>query len=429
MAEKNEGAVIVVGAGQAGYQCCEALREAGFAGPVTLIGAESHPPYQRPPLSKDYLLGKSGRESLLYRPPSWYEEKNIGLRLGEKVAAIDPARKLARLASGEELAYWRLVLATGARVRRLDVEGAELKGVCYLRTLDHVDEIARRMKTAREVVIVGAGFIGLEFAAVARLLGKNVTVLEAASRVMERVARPELSQYLQELHEGHGVKIICNAAARAIGGRGSKGSKAGRDGRGEQGGGEGDRVGSVMLADGREIRADLVLVGIGVAPNMELALEAGLECGNGVLVDANARTSDENIFAAGDCALYAHPFIGEPVRLESVQNAGDQARAAAGAIAGKPRPYEAIPWFWSDQYDVKLQMAGLAISCDSHVIRGEPETGRFSIWHFKSEKLRAVEAVNMPLDYMAGRRLLEAGISPSIGQARDSSFRLKRLLT
>ena len=401
--------VVIIGAGQAGYQCAESLRMEGYEGTITLIGEEPHLPYQRPPLSKDYLLGKTDAERILYRPAGFYPQNQIDVLRSVRVQSIDPENKTVQPAKGEALAYEALILATGARVRRLDLRGATLEGVCYLRTLDDVDEIGDRLAMAQNVVVIGAGFIGLEFASVARKLGKKVSVLEAMERVMARVVEPELSRFFTDLHQDHGVDIITGAQLDEIIGQGG-------------------RVSAVKTTKDHMLEADLVVVGIGVLPNQELAQLAGLSCGNGIIVNEFGQTSVPTIYACGDCASYEHPFVGQAVRLESVQNAGDQARAVAAKIAGKDKPYKAVPWFWSDQYEVKLQMAGLTIGCDSHVVRGDLSPGHFSLWHYKGEDLRAVEAVSAPRDYVVGRMLLEKGLSPSKEQAADPQFDLKAFL-
>ncbi len=400
--------VVIIGAGQAGYQCAESLRVEGYEGKITLIGEEPHIPYQRPPLSKDYLLGKTDAERIQYRPLAFYEQSPVELRLETRVLAIDPAGKTVRL-ENETLPYEALILATGARVRKLEIVGAELDGVCYLRTLQDVDDIGARLESAARVIVIGAGFIGLEFAAVACKLGKQVRVLEAMDRVMARVVEPELSQFFSQLHQGHGVEIICNAQADELVGKGG-------------------HVAGVKTREGHVLEADLVVAGIGVLPNMELAKDAGLACGNGIIVNSFGQTSKQDIYACGDNASYEHPFAGQAVRLESVQNAGDQARAVAAKITGKEKPYTGVPWFWSDQYDVKLQMAGLTLGCDSHVVRGDLASGSFSLFHYQKERLRAVEAINQPRDYIIGRKLLEKEVSPGKDQALDPEFNLKSLL-
>jgi 3-phenylpropionate/trans-cinnamate dioxygenase ferredoxin reductase subunit len=401
--------VVIIGAGQAGYQCAESLRLEGYEGSITLVGDECWLPYQRPPLSKDYLLGKTDAERIQYRPLAFYEQSNIKLQLETGILSIDLQAKRLLLSNGEDLSYETLVLATGARVRKLTIGGADLDGVCYLRTLGDVDDIGARLEKARQVIVIGAGFIGLEFAAVARKLGKVVQVLEAMDRVMARVVQPELSDFFMQLHNKHGVEIICSSQANELVGKSAS-------------------VSGVRTRDGRLLAADLVVAGIGVVPNVELAQQAGLSCDNGIVVNEFGQTSNGDIYACGDCTSYKHPFAGQAVRLESVQNAGDQARAVAAKIAGKDKPYTAIPWFWSDQYDVKLQMAGLTLGCDRHVVRGDLDGGSFSLLHFKGDHLRAVEAVNQPRDYIVGRMLLEKNISPTKEQAADSRFDLKSLL-
>ncbi|MCP4934276.1 MAG: FAD-dependent oxidoreductase [bacterium] len=402
--------VVIVGAGQAGYQCAESLRLEGYGGAITLVGDEPLLPYQRPPLSKDYLLGKTDAERIQYRPKAFYEQSPVTLLLDTSAVAINADANSLALSNGQTLVYDALILATGARVRKLSIKGSELDGVCYLRTLKDVDDIGERLKSARHVMVIGAGFIGLEFAAVASMLGKSVQVLETMDRVMARVVEPELSNFFTQLHESHGVEIICNAQADELIGVGG-------------------HVSGVKTADGRLLQADLVVIGIGVVPNLELAEVAGLLCGNGIIVNEFGQTSIANIYACGDCASYQHPFVAQAIRLESVQNAGDQARAVAAKVAGKDKPYGAVPWFWSDQYDVKLQMAGLTLGCDAFIVRGDISSGSFSLMHFKQGRLRAVEAINQPRDYIVGRKLLEKDLSPTMGQAVDSSFNLKSLLT
>jgi 3-phenylpropionate/trans-cinnamate dioxygenase ferredoxin reductase subunit len=402
--------VVIVGAGQAGVQCADSLRQDGYEGAITILSDEPHLPYQRPPLSKAYLLGETDRARILLRPAAFYEQKSITLRSSVRAASIDRGEKRLRLQTGEDLSYDHLVLATGARPRPLPFEGANLDGVCDLRTLDDVDDIAQRLEKTEHVAVIGGGFIGLEFAAVARKLGKQVVVIEAQDRVMARVVPPELSLYFQQLHASNGVEIVTGAQVSAL---------HGSDGIVQQ----------VDIGGGRRIEAGLVVAGIGVIANVELAEDAGVECDNGIVVDEFARTNDPSIYAVGDCACYAHPFVEQRVRLESVQNAGDQARAAASAICGlNDKPYTGIPWFWSDQYEAKLQMAGLSIGCDDHVIRGSLEEGRFSVLHFKGDEFRSIAAVGRAIDYVQGRKLLEQGVSPNKTQAADPDFSLKTLL-
>lgn len=401
--------VVIVGAGQAGYQCADSLRQEGFDGSITLIGEEPTPPYQRPPLSKAYLLGESDAARVQFRTADYYEQMKIDLRVDTRVVAIDREAHTAALQSGETVSYDALVIATGARVRKLAVPGADLDGVCYLKTIEDVDHIDALLKDTDEVAVVGAGFIGLEFAAVASRLGKTVTVLEAMDRVLARVAPPVLSDYFFQLHASRGIDIVCGASVSEFVG-------------------ENGRVRAVRCADGRVFSCGVVVVGIGVVANTELAEAIGLACDNGICVDAAGRTSDPDIYAAGDVASYAHPFADKRIRLESVQNAIDQAKAVAATIAGVEKPYTTVPWFWSDQYEFKLQMVGLSEGCDSHILRGDPKEGRFSIFHYRGGRLRAIDTVNRPADHMMGRRLLAAGISPTPDQAADESFPLKSLM-
>lgn len=403
------GGVVIVGAGQAGYQTAESLRQEGYAAPITLIGAEPHAPYQRPPLSKAYLLGETDRHRLKFRAEHYYADHAIDLRVSTEATAIDRERRRVVLADGTNLPYAHLVLATGARPRSLPVPGAELEGVFALKTLDDTDRIDRRLGSAESVVVVGAGFIGLELAAVARKLGKVVTVLEAAPRVMGRVVTPELSDFFARVHRDQGVEIVTGAQVEAFLG-------------------EAGAVCAVACADGARHEADLVVVGIGVTPEVALAEGCGLPCDDGILVNAQGRTADPRVFAAGDCTRYDHPFAGKPIRLESVQNAADQGRCVAAAIAGRARLYDTVPWFWSDQYDLKLQMVGLQEGCDETVLRGDMADRKFSLFHFRAGALRAVDSVNRPADHIQGRKLLAAGISPTAEQAADAGFKLKDLL-
>jgi 3-phenylpropionate/trans-cinnamate dioxygenase ferredoxin reductase subunit len=402
--------VVIVGAGQAGYQTAESLRHEGYHGSVILIGDEPHIPYQRPPLSKDYLLGETDAERIRFRNRAYYDEHSIDLRLRTKVSAIDRGRREVELADGSTITYEHLVLATGARVRTLDVPGADLDGVFLLRTLDDVDRIDSALEAAEKVVVIGAGFIGLEFAAVARKLGRSVTVLEAAPRVMGRIVSPRLSGFFEQLHRGHGVELVCQAAVSSMTGRGGQ-------------------IQSVECADDSSCEADLVVIGVGIIPNTELAEACGLPCSDGIVVDAYCRTADPNVYAAGDCAVYDHPFAGHPIRLESVQNAADQGRTVAASITGREKAYDTVPWFWSDQYDVKLQMVGLQTGCDETVARGDTTQAKFSLFHFRDGVLRAVDSVNRPADHVQSRKLLAARSSPTPAQAADPDFKLKELLT
>jgi 3-phenylpropionate/trans-cinnamate dioxygenase ferredoxin reductase component len=395
--------VVIVGGGQAGFQVAASLRAGGHAEPIRIVSAEDHPPYQRPPLSKAFLLGKMERERLLFRQPAFYAAQAIELVLGDAAAAVDREAQAVTTAAGRRLPYDALVLATGTRVRPLPVPGSELDGVVYLRTLEESEALARRVAEAGRVVVVGGGFIGLEVAAAARTLGKPVTVLEAAERLMGRVVAPVISGFYAGLHRDRGVELVLNARIDRI--------------EGERG-----RAEAVVMADGARHAADLVVVGIGVLPNVELALAAGLACENGVVVDAHGRTGDPAIFAAGECTSHPNRFAGGMARLESVQNAVDQAKAVAAAILGRDEPYDEVPWFWSDQYEIKLQMVGISLGHDEQVVRGDPAGGRFSVFYFRDRRLIAIDSVNRPSDHMAGRKLLAAGTGLTPAQAADERF-------
>ncbi len=403
--------IVVAGAGQAGFQLAASLREGGFRDPITLIGDETALPYQRPPLSKAYLAGKTDQEGLFLRQPGFFAEHAITHRPGIRATGIDRSERRLHLSDGESLGYDHLVLATGARNRTLPVPGAELDGVRQLRGLADADALKAAIASARDIVVVGAGFIGLEFAAVAAARGLSVTVIEAADRPMARAVSPEIGQFFQGAHEAMGVRFAFGAGVAAI---------LGRDGR----------VASVALADGRELEADLVLVGIGVLPNRELAADADLPAEDGVRVDAFLATPDPAISAIGDCARFPSPFAhgltpDGTVRIESVQNAIDQGRCLAARLVGRPAPYGALPWFWSDQGPHKLQIAGLAGPGDASVVRGSGPA--FSVFRFRDSVLSAVESVDRAADHMIARRLLAARTALTPDQAADPAFDLKAL--
>jgi 3-phenylpropionate/trans-cinnamate dioxygenase ferredoxin reductase component len=411
--------VVIAGAGQAGYQAAASLRTEGYDGPVFLIGDEPGLPYQRPPLSKGFVLGKQDRDRILLRPESFYREHRIELLASERIAAIDRTARKVHLKSGGDLVYDRLVLALGARNRLLPIPGASLEGVCYLRTLPEAIEIKHRLEQARQVVIIGGGFIGLEIAASARTLGKPVTLIEALPRLMARVVAPVVSEFFRAAHTARGVEILLNAPVQEIEGEAyTKGNVKG-----------------VVLADGRRLPADLVVIGVGVVPNSELAAEAGLPIANGIATNEFLLTPDERVFAIGDCAEHPSIFVSplgvnslpasSQVRLESVQNAVDQAVCVARAIAGRAAPYSATPWFWSDQFDIRLQMAGLPAGYDHTVVRGSPESGRFSVFYFRRAKLCAVDSVNRPADHLAARKLIGSGTALTPAQAADEDLSLK----
>jgi 3-phenylpropionate/trans-cinnamate dioxygenase ferredoxin reductase subunit len=399
---------VIVGTGQAGFQTAASLRSEGYGEPITLIGEEPHIPYNRPPLSKGFVLGKQDAESIELRPVTFYKNHQINLLCGERVVGISRAEKQIEIASGGNLSYDSLVLAVGASNRKLPVAGADLDGVLYLRSLAEAIFIKKRIEEAQQIVVVGGGFIGLELASVACDLGKSVTVVEALPRVMARVVAPVISEFFRELHTSRGVKILCGATVTEI--RGAD-----------------DRVNEVVISDGSACPADLVLVGIGVVPNTELARDAGLAISNGVAVDEYLQTADTDIYAIGDCAEYPNAFAGARVRLESVQNAADQAQCTALTIVGRRTKYNSLPWFWSDQYEIKLQMAGISSGHDRMVTRGNAEARKLSVFYFKNGNLIAVDSINRPVDHMIGRKLIATGASLSPEEAGDESVDLKRV--
>jgi 3-phenylpropionate/trans-cinnamate dioxygenase ferredoxin reductase component len=404
----TQGAVAIVGSGHAGFQVAASLRQLGFGEPIYLINDEGHLPYQRPPLSKAYLKGTGGPDTLMFRPQKFYADQNIEL-ISDRAVTIDRASRKLKLASGAAFDYGHLVLATGARNRLLDIPNANLPDVRYLRILDDSEDLRKRIASSNHVVVIGAGFIGLEFAATARIKGLEVDVLELASRVMARAVTPEISEFFQARHAAAGVRIHLGVQATAI--------EA-----------SGDKVTGVSLSDGRHIPADLVVVGVGVLPNVELAAEAGLAVASGIIVNEHLLTADPNISAIGDCALFESPRFGGSLRLESVQNATDHARCVAARLTGDDKVYDGQPWFWSDQADDKLQIAGLTTGYDRVVLRGEPAQKAFSAFCYKAGKLVGIESVNRAGDHMFGRRLLPLDRSIGPEHAADPGFDLKRAL-
>ena len=399
------GAVLIAGAGHAGFQLAVSLRQLGYEGRVCLINDEAHLPYQRPPLSKAYLKGEGRPDSLMFRPEKFYHDQHIEL-IADRAVSIDrPARKLL-LASGAALDYAHLVLATGARNRLLDIPNANLADVRYLRILDESEALRLRIASARHVVVIGAGFIGLEFAATARAKGLEVDVIELGARVMARAVTAEISEYFQQRHTAAGIRIHFGVQATSI----------------ES---DGTRVTGVSLSDGRHVPADLVVVGVGVLPNIELAAAAGLPVASGIIVDEQLLTSDPDISAIGDCALFASRRFGGSLRLESVQNATDQARCVAARLTGDAKTYDGQPWFWSDQGDDKLQIAGLTTGYDRVVVRGDPAQRSFSAFCYREGRLVGVESVNRAADHVFGRKILGLNRSIAPEQAADLDFDLK----
>jgi 3-phenylpropionate/trans-cinnamate dioxygenase ferredoxin reductase subunit len=404
----TQGPVLIVGAGHAGFQLAASLRQHGFGERIALINDEGHLPYQRPPLSKAYLKGEGRPDSLMFRPDKFYHDQNVDL-ISDRAVSIDRTKRKLLLASGASLDYGHLVLATGARNRLLDIPNANLEAVRYLRTLDESEVLRLRISSGQHVVVIGAGFIGLEFAATARAKGLEVAVIELGSRVMARAVTAEISEFFQQRHTAAGIRIHLGVQVTSIEADGGK-------------------VTGVSLSDGRHIPADLIVVGVGVLPNIELAAEAGLTVAAGIIVDEHLLTSDPDISAVGDCALYASRRFGASLRLESVQNATDHARCVAARLTGDAKAYDGLPWFWSDQGPDKLQIAGLTTGYDRVVVRGDRAQGAFSAFCYKSGQLLGIESVNRAGDHMFGRRLLAANGSITPEQAADTGFDLKSAL-
>lgn len=401
--------VVIVGAGQAGLQVAASLRGEGYEGNIRLIGEELNLPYQRPPLSKAFLKQEATAASVRLRPLEFYDEQQIDLVTGCRIASIDPFARRLTDEYGQSVRYDRLVLATGVRPRKLGVPGAALGSVFYLRSIADADQLLAAIANARSIAIVGGGFIGLEAAACFAAIGKSVTVLEGGPRVMGRAIAAPTSEFFERYHASLGVNIITNASVAAISGD--------------------TQVRSVELVDGRSIPCDLVLVGIGALPNTELADMAGVACEDGIVVNAFCRTSDPHIYAVGDCTRFASPFAARPVRIESVQNAIDQAKNAAANLLGIQKFYDAVPWFWSDQGRMKLQTTGLPRPSSDFVTRGDYNAGKFSVFHLWDGKIIAVDSVNSPVEHMLSRKLVASRARASATELADPDFNLKSLLT
>jgi 3-phenylpropionate/trans-cinnamate dioxygenase ferredoxin reductase subunit len=405
--------ILIVGAGQAAAQAIDTLRRKGFKGALTLVGAEPHLPYQRPPLSKKYLSGALEQDRLLIRPAHFYAEHGVETRLGRRAESIDRERRSVRLDDGSAVSYDLLLLATGSKPRRMVTPGANLAGVHYLRNVADVERIRPDLVPGKRMVVIGGGYIGLEVAATAREIGLDVTVLEMADRVMNRVTCEQVSAFYQAEHAKHGVRIVCNARVEALHGTGH-----GSDGR----------VRAVACADGSEHPADIVIVGIGVFPEDQLARDAGLDCENGIVVDQHCRTSDPNIFAAGDCTSHPSIHYGRHLRLESVDNAFEQGASAALNMLGVATPHDKVPWFWSDQFDLKMIIVGVSTGFDAAVMRGSPAARAFSACYLFRGELIAVDTVNNPKDQMAARKLVAARARPDPAKLADPAVALKDCL-
>jgi 3-phenylpropionate/trans-cinnamate dioxygenase ferredoxin reductase subunit len=398
--------IVIIGAGQSGAQAVATLRAEGFAGEVTLVGDEPFAPYQRPPLSKAYLMGTMERERLFLKPDAFYTEAHCTLRLGVAATAIDRTTKTVKLSDGKSLGYDKLLLATGSRVRNIKCVGAELAGIHYLRGISDVDALRAVFADGARLAIVGGGYIGLEVAAVAAKLGIKVTVFEALDRLMARAVSPPVSAFYEQVHRAAGVKVLLNTGVDAFEGEGKL---------------------QAIRAAGKSHPADVALVGIGIVPNVELAREAGLDCDDGIVVNAqSAVAGDAAIFAAGDCTRHIGRE-GIALRLECVQNAIDQAKHAALSMLGKPNAYREVPWFWSDQYDLKLQIAGLARPTDQLVVRGNPDARKFAVFHLREGAVAAVEAVNAAPEYLVGKRLIADGAKIAPDRLADTAIPMKTI--
>ena len=404
----SQGRIVILGAGHAGGSAAAYLRQYGHEGPITLVGDEPVLPYQRPPLSKAWLKGEAGEDDLQLRPESFYVENDIAVRLGAVAKRIDREARQLVLQDGAVLPYDILILATGARARRLALPGGEMARVLELRTAADAEALKAGLERGKRLLIVGGGYVGLEVAASARALGAEVTVVEREPRILARVADPVLSDFFMDYHRRRGVAFELNAWVEALEG-------------------EGEQLRAARLNDGRRLPCDLVLIGVGALPNQELAVEAGIACDNGGLVDLEARTDDPAVYAIGDVTQRPLPLYRRLFRLESVPNALEQAKQAAAAITGRPPPAPEVPWFWSDQYDLKLQIAGLPFDADDVVVRGDPAAAKFAVFHLKDGALQAVEAINAPAEFMGGRLLIGAQKPVSREKLADPAISMKEV--
>lgn len=400
--------IVVIGSGQAAIQTVMSLKRNEFTGSIKVIGEEDHLPYQRPPLSKDFLLEEYKPERVSLKKKEFYEENGVDLILGKRAESIDTILKEITLSDENKIRYDQLVIATGSRVRKLNVPGSDKKGIYYLRDLDDANALKQRLKKNKKMVIVGAGYIGLEVASVAASLGVEVTVIEMANRVMNRTVDPMISSYYQKLHESHGVKIHLDNGLKAFEG--------------------GDSVNAVLCSDGLMLEADLVVIGAGVLPNQEIAIEAGLECNNGIMVNEFGETSTAHVYACGDCTNHPNKGLNTRLRLESVHNAMEQSKTVANTIMGNKEPYDQVPWFWSDQYDHKLQLVGISGDHDEVVMRGLESEQKFLLFYLKNSELIAVNAINSSKEFLICRKLVANKVKISSDVIKDQSVNLNDLL-
>ena len=398
--------MVIIGAGHAAGQAAASLRQEKYEGPITIIGDEPFVPYQRPPLSKAYLLGEQPLERVLIRPEKFYADKDVTLKLGVTATAIDRNAKTVSLDNGETVDYDKLIISTGSRPRMLNIEGSDLPGIHYLRTIEDVDAIRNEMEQGKRLVIVGGGYIGLEVASVGVTQGLDVHVLEMEARILQRVTTEDMSEYYHNLHRGRGVHIHTSTGVTGFSGS--------------------ERVEKVLCGEAGSFDADLVIVGIGIIPNVELADAAGLEIDNGIVVDDHCRTSDPHIYAAGDCTNHPNPLLERRLRLESVPNAMEQARVCVSNMLGGDKVYAAMPWFWSDQYELKLQMVGFSADGDQQVVRGSKEDNRFAVFYLKEGKVVAADAVNSAKEFMVCKQLIGKAVDTDM--LGDSEVDLKQLL-
>lgn len=401
--------IVIAGAGQAAIQSAVSLRKFGYEGSITIIGEESHPPYQRPPLSKDYLLGKTQLDRVHLKKEAFYEENKIELIINTRVESIDRKRKTVSLSNKENLDYGKLIIAAGSRVRKLDVPGVDKNGIHYLRGLDDANALKENLKEGKKLVIVGAGYIGLEVAAVAASLKIETSVIDIADRVMSRTVDPLISDYYHSLHKNNGVNIHLKHGLKSITGKGN--------------------VEKVFCTNNLELDADIVVIGAGVIPNDELALTAGLTCENGIVVNEFGQTEDKNIYACGDCTNHPNKILGRKLRLESVHNAMEQSKAVASSIMGLKEPYNQVPWFWSDQYDHKLQIVGLSGDHDEVIMRGSKSEQSFLLFYLKDKEIIAVNAINSSKEFLISKKLVANKVRISSDIISDQSSNLNELLT